>query len=493
MTLETYRWPPAREFLDRSNELDRLERWWRSSDREPINLYGRRRVGKSWLFRRFAHGKPAAILVADRLAPGQQLANLADQLAPALGVTPQIPDLATLFRLLFSLGHRRKVLVVIDEFPYLLGTTVAEQQANLSVVQSVLEQERDRSKVKLVLTGSTIAQMEALQAERSPLHGRLLPLPLRPLPFAEAALFMETGDPLRQLETFAVAGGMPRYLRSLASGDLFEQVTTAVVDPYGPLFNEPRTLLQTEVREPAVYFSVLSRLAGKSQDLASIGQALRMTGSEVARYLGVLESLQLVERVLPAGASRDARRGQWRCVDNFVRFWYRFVQPYQAELEAGASASEHVRRVIEPAIADHAAPTFEQLVRSWLRQVHAVGAGEVGGWWGPALHAARAAKVRFTEEIDAVVLDGARVRVVGEAKWTAKPMDASVLADLLHHKLPALGQAGLRLEPATEIVLVSRGGFTASLRQLAGSAPHPVQFVDAATMLGELRASSLTE
>jgi predicted GTPase len=31
-------------------------------------MYGRRRVGKSWLLRRFAHGKPAVILSSERLA-----------------------------------------------------------------------------------------------------------------------------------------------------------------------------------------------------------------------------------------------------------------------------------------------------------------------------------------------------------------------------------------------------------------------------------------
>jgi len=45
---------------------------------------------------------------------------------------------------------------------------------------------RDASKLKLILTGSAIAQMESLQAEKSPLHGTVVPLTLWPLTFAEA-------------------------------------------------------------------------------------------------------------------------------------------------------------------------------------------------------------------------------------------------------------------------------------------------------------------
>jgi predicted AAA+ superfamily ATPase len=59
----TFRWPIVDEFINRNEELTRLESWWRSAERQPVALIGRRRVGKSWLFRRFAHGKPACILV----------------------------------------------------------------------------------------------------------------------------------------------------------------------------------------------------------------------------------------------------------------------------------------------------------------------------------------------------------------------------------------------------------------------------------------------
>jgi hypothetical protein len=45
---------------------------------------------------------------------------------------------------------------------------------------------RDASKLKLILTGSAIVQMESLQAEKSPRHGRVVPLALWPLTVAEA-------------------------------------------------------------------------------------------------------------------------------------------------------------------------------------------------------------------------------------------------------------------------------------------------------------------
>ncbi|NNN08703.1 MAG: hypothetical protein HKL85_05860, partial [Acidimicrobiaceae bacterium] len=56
-----FHWSAVDEFLNREQELAHLEKWWASTSREPLSLYGRRRSGKSWLFRRFAHEKPAVI------------------------------------------------------------------------------------------------------------------------------------------------------------------------------------------------------------------------------------------------------------------------------------------------------------------------------------------------------------------------------------------------------------------------------------------------
>ena len=485
MPVTNYRWPALKEFRDRTKALADLEAWWASNSREPINLYGRRRVGKSWLFRRFAHGKPSVLLVADRVVAGQQLSQMAAQLADVLEIRPQLDDVAELFNVLYDLGARRKILVVVDEFPYLLGTTAAERQRTLTSVQAVMEHKREGSKLKLILTGSTIAQMEDLQAEKSPMHGRLQPLPLWPMSFADATLLLDGNDVLDHLTRFSIAGGMPRYLEALGAGELEATVAHIVVDPHSQLFNEPRTLLQTELREPTVYFSILAELAGNPQDAATVAAALRMETKELSGYLTALESLRLVARRRPVGAADSSRTTQWKCTDHFVRFWFRFVRPYQAELEAGADPRAHVEANVVPYLADHAAPVFEDAVTAWVRSRHA-GSTAVGAWWGPALHRLRATGERTTEEIDTVALRGKKVVAVGEAKWTNKKLGAAVLSDLLDYKLPALTQTGFDVS-GVEVVLASRSGFSDGLRALASATPN-THLVLASDLLTDLVA-----
>ncbi len=215
MKVDAYEWPARDQFRGRDSDLGSLRRWWDGKDRDGLALYGRRRVGKSWLLRAFAHGKPALVLVADQGAPGRQLSRFAEALEPHLGLRPDLPDLPSLFRVLYRLSARDRVLVAIDEFPYLLPGTESPRREVLTGVQAVIEEERDASRLKLILCGSHIAQMQGLLAERSPLRGRLDPLSVEPLSFPGARPFLPDESPQSGIERFAVSGGMPMYLTEL--------------------------------------------------------------------------------------------------------------------------------------------------------------------------------------------------------------------------------------------------------------------------------------
>jgi len=487
VAVSEYRWPAVDQFIGRRAELARLEAWWRELpvQSQGMNLYGRRRVGKSWLFRRFAHGKPAIILVAERTTPAQQLTKIAEQLEPHLGLRPEIRDVGELFRILFQFTRRGRALVVIDEFPYLLGNTASAISGALSSIQAVIEQHRDSSLAKIMVCGSTVSQMEDLQSEKNPLHGRFDRFVLQPLGFHESREFMPDLDIVEQFERYSVAGGMPRYLHTLCSGDLERTLASKVVDSNSPLFNEPLSLLQSELREPNAYLAILEALAVKPTDVGVIADAVGLTSKSLSPYLENLRAMRLASRRLPVGADSTSRSGQWECPDHFLRFWFRFVRPFQTDLEAGSDATAHVRNHIRPHLPEHVSLVFEDVVRRWIRQTWGA-AGNVGAWWGNSLNHERAAKRRQTEEIDAVGLSAKQVVVVAEAKWTNKAMPLQVLEDLRNYKLPAMNQAGFRSSTDHCIVLTSRSGFTAGL-QKASDADSRIRLIDAADLLSELR------
>lgn len=486
MGIAPFQWQAVNQFLGRQAELVRLEAWWNepAGHGQGMNLYGRRRVGKSWLFRRFAHGKPAIILVAEQTTQTQQMGQLADQLEQILGLRPALRDVGDLFRFLYKVTSGEKVLVVIDEFPYLLGSTRSEISGAQSSIQAAIEQHRDRSEAKFLICGSTITQMEDIQAEKNPLHGRFDKLVLNPLPFGETRGFMPTLDVTEQFERFAVAGGMPRYLHALSGGNWDTTLATKIIDSNAPLFNEPVSLLQSELRETATYLAILNALSVKPAHVGSISQEVGLDSKTLSPYLDNLRAMRLAAKRMPVGADPTSRSGQWECLDHFVRFWFRFVKPFQTDLEAGGDPAAHVKNFVRTHLPEHVAVVFEDAARRWTRQQYGA-AQTVGPWWGNALNAERRAKRRETEEIDIVGLAGKRVVVAGEVKWTGKQLPLSVLTDLRTYKLPAMQQAGFTVTPDVKVVLASKSGFTTAVASVAKQDPH-IHLVHAKDLLVQL-------
>jgi AAA+ ATPase superfamily predicted ATPase len=483
--LDAFDFPAAERFVNRNADLERLEEWWNGDDPNALALFGRRRVGKSWLFRRFAHGKPAIVLVAERRDMRPQLQRFAARLEPALGVRPDLPDLTALFEVLYRLAADERRLVVIDELPWLLPSAGKAQQEALTSIQAVME-ERDASRLRLVLCGSYIGQMESLLSESSPLRGRLTPLRIRPLRFAGARRFMPADVGVReQVERYAVAGGMAMYLDELARGDsLAERVQAAVLNDRGKLFNDPREVLEEELRTPGVYFSLLEELALGRRSIGELAAALGRESRALSPYLDRLGEMEIIRGLSPVlgGGERDRR---YECQDPFLRFWFRFVFGMQDDLGAGLTPADYWNAAVASELASHAAPVFEDLCREWVRMTHGQIAQRVGSWWGPARHDLRRARERQTDEIDVVGVSRNQVTLLGECKWTNTPLARSVLDDLDEFKQPALRQTNAKVAKQPQLLLFSRSGFDPGL-VLAAKERDDVELVDAARVCADL-------
>lgn len=471
---DTFEFSGRADFLDRADELAALDAWWDDEgDRFPLVLFGRRRVGKSWLFRRFAHGRPADVFVCDRRAESDQLWSFAGAVEERLGVRPRFEDTAAFYRFLYRQARGARRLAVIDEFPELLRLGGTPD----SVLARVMEDELPASRLKLILCGSQVATMEELLTERQPLHGRGRRFLLAPLRFSRAREFLGDHRPVDLVSRYAIAGGMPLYLRRLGRpGSLRSILCEDLLAPLGPFFNEAWDVLEMELTGTAVHFSLLLALS-RHEDMTwqELVTEAHVSEGNASRNVRLLQDLHLVEAANPPFSEPNSRQRRYRLRDPLMRFWFRFVFRWQEELRAGLAPGDHYDRSVAPHLAEHVSPAFEDVCRAWLREARAGSGESIGRWWGPARHDLRRLGVATTEEIDVVAASGRTVTVVGECKWTAQPMRRSVLDDLLERKLPALAQAGVDVGRA-EVVLFSRSGFAPDLRAVA--AERHVRLVD---------------
>ena len=182
----------------------------------------------------------------------------------------------------------------------------------------------------------------------------------------------------------------------------------------------------------------------------------RHSANEVFDHLQRLMELRFVRREVPVTEAEQPRgqRVLYRLADPYLRFWYRFVSPFQSLLQLGQGAAVWDLE-IQPALQEFVArTTWEEVCAQHLW--HRIGAqalpaqvARLGRWWDSR------------DEVNLVGMWGGKVTLVGECKWTAAPMDEGALMALQvkAQKLP--------LDAAPLWVLASRSGFTPPVQRRA--------------------------
>lgn len=423
------------EFVNRETELRALNGWW-DSPRGALGLvWGRRRVGKTALLQHFATNRRVIFHTAAGRPAGDELRLLSRLSASAvrsgfrdLEARP-FADWTDAIETLAAAAKRERLLVVLDEFPEL--TKVAPDVAG--VLRAVWDRVQARTKLRILLCGSAVRTMEAMQEERAPLFGRIdLALLLQPFRPHEAARMLRGLPPEDRALVWGLVGGIPLYLeRWDQSGSIRGNLERLVCTPGGLLLTAGELTLATDLEAGDLSRQVLYAIANGRTTHGEIAQAVR---AEPARTLERLIQLRIVERLSPVTEdARRTRRRIYRIADNFLAFWLGVVDRHRPEIERGLGKS--ILPVLVQQLDDHLGPIWEEAFRLHLRLRAERGElGEqivaIGRFW---------TRSDPSVEIDAVALAGRRraAVLVGEAKW-ARRADGARLRRALERKAEAL-------------------------------------------------------
>jgi len=405
-------------FLDRTDELSRLERLTRAGEGGLAVIFGRRRVGKTRLLLEWTRRQHGLYFVADQSSASLQRRYLAQALSARLPGFGDVdyPDWRTLLSRLANEAKLRKFRgpLVIDELPYL----VLASPELPSVLQHWVDHDAREAKLTVALAGSSRRMMQGLVLDgAAPLFGRarevfeVKPLAPRWLPRAFKGL---SGFEL--LATWTAWGGVPRYweLAHAARGRLEARIDALVLDPMGPLHHEPDRLLLEETPSAVELRPLLDAIGAGIHRLSEIAARAGKPVTSLARPLERLLELGLVRREVPAGEPpRQTKRSLYRLVDPFFRLWFRVVAPQRGFL---AAASPKQRRDLLalhfPALV---ASAFEELC---LAQVSALGE------WLPAARWWQGSEPEW--DVVSRSPDGRRL-LLGETKAWRKPASVEAL------------------------------------------------------------------
>ncbi len=423
-------------FLNRERELGYLNSRYRRPGAEIAVLYGRRRVGKSALVFEWSKDKRHAFFFSQRLdsltllRQFSRLLALVDKNEADVPADFSYPDWESAFMAMGELAKSQRLVVVIDEYPYLV-----EMEPGIStILQKVWDLALQHTNLFLILTGSLLSVMHRhILAVDAPLYRRhTWPFELQPLQVNDLRPFFPQRSAAELIDTFAIFGGMPYYLIAAdRNATLMQNIEQEILSPAGSLFDEPRLQLHDDlhgdIENPMRILGAIAQGAHQRSEIAvksGIGDV-----NKVAWSLGSLVELGIVEHRLPVSrVSKPRQWGTYHLRDPFFRFWHRWVLPRRNYLTIGQGQAEALDQVRQNMLAI-VAPVWEEIARSHLYRATAQGEipvqiEEVGSWWSREA------------QIDVVAVNRAERRVIfGEAKWQRATVTEDDLARLVNRGL----------------------------------------------------------
>lgn len=374
--------------IGRKEEIATLERLYKSQKSEFIAIYGRRRIGKSYLVSEVYGHKIVFTAVGTYLRVDDeelgdrkvyetyrriQLDHFYDALRMA-GLPEQEakPDcwreaFLMLRKLLAGLRTRRKV-VVIDELPWLAGPQSSEMISELGYFWNSWAGNQ-RNIVLVVLGSATSWMLDNVIDDYGGLHGRLTEtIKLRPFTLAECEQYYKKhGFRLSRYEIcvgYMALGGVPYYLDKLRNDQTMTENLDRIFFADEKIHQEFKDVYAGLYASRERYVDIVKALGGQFYGMTQkeiVGALNVKSGGTLSKQLENLLESGVVRRYPRYGKERVEQ--VYQLMDFFSLFYLRFV--YGNSVRKGTWNSIHGTSVFYTWAGD----TFELLAIQHLSQL----------------------------------------------------------------------------------------------------------------------------
>lgn len=435
-------------FIKRVTELNLLNKQYENPGTSLVILYGRKGIGKTTLLREFMTDKPAYYYSCVDCAERMQLNRMNSQWQAAGMPSGTYIDYADHFSALVE--HDHKTVIILDEFHLLLkeGSGLLEALGKLNELPGP---------VMLILCSSSIRFVENdmvgwMGAEATRISAFLK---LKEFTFVDFVNRFPKSTVETCIHINGILGGIPDYLEEWRENrTLKENMIAAVLDKNSRLYEAPLQYLKLELREPAVYSTLLAALAEGNRKLNDLHISTGYSRAKILVYLKLLAGMDIVEKLVPLEEEgrENAMKGLYRIRDHYLHFWYRFVFPHLSELELGLKEQVY-DNYISTGLDEYMEEYFSDVCMEYLKLMNQHDRLKVKYQWWDRWYGKNGT-------IDVIAKGGKESTLAGKCIWkdrSAGIEDYEVLRTLAK-------EAGLKPE---QCYLFSRNGFTGELAELA--------------------------
>ena len=321
----------------RNKELDFLDKILNSSEPELVAVFGRRRVGKTFLIHT-VYAKQLAFEFSGmhNASFDQQLENFTMALSKVtkrktLNPVTWINAFSLLEAYLKPVVKKQRTVIFFDEFPW-IGTP---RSGFLQAFENFWNTWASRQKnLVVVLCGSAAAWMiQKVINNRGGLHNRVT-RKMRLLPFTlhETELFLKNRkinlDQYQVLQLYMAMGGIPQYLKQVEKGESAIQAIDRICFTKDGLLQEEFKNLFSSLFDDAYYhIQVIKALAKKGTGLNrnEIIKACKLTsGGGTTQLLEELSQSGFITPYIPF--DKTAKESTYKLTDEYSHFYLKFIE-----------------------------------------------------------------------------------------------------------------------------------------------------------------------
>ena len=326
-----------KSIVGRHKEQDILQRCADSEKPEFIAVYGRRRVGKTYLVRQFFNDKfdfyASGVYQVSR---AEQLKRWQVQLQKYSGRKFTRPKdwfeaFDQLQEYLQTLKNKKRIIVFIDELPW-FDTPKSNFIRAVEVFWNTWAS--NQKSFKLIVCGSATTWMtNKLLGDKGGLHNRVTrPIRLSPFTLAETKHYLESMNfdwhESEIMETYMVFGGIPYYLSLLAPDlSLWQNIDELFFSNGAILKPEFEFLFNSLFSEVSAYRKVVELLSSKLKGLTRaeiISDLKAVDNGNLSEILDNLEKCDFIRTYHAFG--KKQRNMVYQLTDMFTLFYLRFVK-----------------------------------------------------------------------------------------------------------------------------------------------------------------------
>ena len=331
--------PKMEQIISRESEIQVLQEALASPQAELIAIYGRRRVGKTYLIRTVYEKRILLDFTGlNDAITAEQIENFTLTLATAFKVADPLTipvNWLQAFRLLINLWEakppRIKRVIFLDEFPWL----DTQKSGFLAAFDHFWNSWASRQKnIVVVICGSAASWMiQNIVRNKGGLHNRITQrIRLQPFNLYETSLYLKNKrinlDQYSILQLYMVTGGIPQYLKDIKVGEsAIQAIDRLCFSDDGGLKDEFKYLYQALFDNAEKHICIVKILADKPSGMTRteiINACELSSGGSFSKLIDELLESGFIAQYIPFG--KTSKDMIYKLCDEYSLFYLKFIE-----------------------------------------------------------------------------------------------------------------------------------------------------------------------